>query len=163
MHFIPFLRGKLYYFFIALIIYFGILILILILFVVMILRFKSKKYNFLWPLYILKYCLPIIFITFFGQTFILILSVYECTNGITFYDEKYSCPNKKAFRILYPLTVFPIIIQIFFGFITVTLYFIPDYISINNNNSILVKRNTLSDISFLFCKIIIIAFFIFDK
>ena len=129
----------------------------------MILRFKSKKYNFLWPLYILKYCLPIIFITFFGQTFILILSVYECTNGITFYDENYSCPNKKAFRILYPLTVFPIIIQIFFGFITVTLYFIPDYISINNNNSVLVKRNTLSDISFLFCKIIIIAFFIFDK
>ena len=41
------------------------------------------------------------------------------------------------------------------------MYYQPDYI--NNCNSILKKRNPLSDLFFLFTKIIIIIIFIFDS
>ena len=120
------------------------------------------KINTNWPIYILRYCLPIFFITFFGQTFLLIISLYECKNGITYYDSNYTCRSQITFYILYPISIIPIIIQIFLSFITSSIYYIPDYI-INNKNNILKRSSSLSNISFLLCKIIIILFFIFDK
>ena len=69
IHFTPFLKGKQKYYYIILIIYICILVIILGLFLIMSIRLKSKRYNILWPIYILKYCLPILFISFFGQTF----------------------------------------------------------------------------------------------
>ena len=141
----------------------AILIIIFVLFIIMIFRIKSKKNHIVWILNILKYFLPIFCVTFFGQAFLLIISLYECRNGKTYYDKNYSCRNKTVFYVLYSIAVIPLMIQIFFGFVTSTMYYIPDYIIINNNNSVLLKRNTLSDISFFLCKIIIIVIFVFDE
>ena len=161
IHFIPLLKGNQTYYFIALNIYnMGILIIIFVLFVLSIFLIKTKKNN-IWPIYILKYCLPIFFITFFGQTFLLIISLYECRNGVTYYDSNYTCRNNTAFYILYPISVIPLIIQFFLSFITSSIYYIPDYII--NNDSILKRSNSSSNISFLLCKVIIILFFVFDK
>ena len=141
----------------------AILIIVFVLFIIMIFRIKSKKNHIVWILNILKYFLPIFCVTFFGQAFLLIISLYECRNGKTYYDKNYSCRNKTVFYVLYSIAVIPLMIQIFFGFVTSTMYYIPDYIIINNNNSVLLKRNTLSDISFFLCKIIIIVIFVFDE
>ena len=135
-----------------------ILILLFVLFIIMIFNLKSKNNSFLWPLSILKYCLPILFVTFFGQTFLLIISSFELKKIKSYY-------NSSIFiYIIFPFSFISLIIQILFSFLTVAMYYIPDYI-INKkyNKSILRKSNNKSDIYFLLCKIIIIMIFTLDK
>ena len=43
------------------------------------------------------------------------------------------------------------------------MYYKPDYITNNEKDSVLSKRNSFADIPFLICKIIIILIFVFDK
>ena len=124
-------------------------------------RFSTNKKIILWPIYILKYCLPLFFISFFGQTFLLILSLFDCHYGKSYYDSELCSRRNNWFYSLIPISVIGLIIQIFMSFVTVSMYYIPDYII--NENDILKKRNTSSDIFFLLTKIIFIIIFIFDK
>ena len=165
LHFIPFLKGKQLYFFIILIIYILFLFSIFLIFLIISHKLKSNKNNkILWPINLLKYCLPLFFITFFGQTFLLIISLFEFRNGKSYYDENFSFKkNSIWFYALLPFAVVALLIQIFISLITVSMYYKPDYIIDNKIDSVLVKRNTISDIYFLLCKIIIIILFIFDR
>ena len=76
IHFVPFLKEKQKYYYVILIVYICILIIILGIFLFMAFRLKSNNYRVLWPIYILKYSLPIFFISFFGQTFLLMLTLF---------------------------------------------------------------------------------------
>ena len=165
LHFIPFLKGKQLYFFIILIIYILFLFSIFLIFLIISHKLKSNKNNkILWPINLLKYCLPLFFITFFGQTFLLIISLFEFRNGKSYYDENFSFKkNSIWFYALLPFAIIALLIQIFISLITVSMYYKPDYIIDNKIDSVLVKRNTISDIYFLLCKIIIIILFIFDR
>ena len=120
---------------------------------------KSKNNHIMWPINILKYILPVVFITFFGQTFLLMISFYGSKGQKNYYNSSKS--SDIHFIILYFLSILTLIIQIFFGFIVVGMYFQPDFF-INNKYSLLRKRNILSDTVFLLCKIIIILIFLFD-
>ena len=125
---------------------------------------SNTNYNILWPITFLKYCLPIFFITFFGQTFLLIISLFECRDGKSYYDKDFSCEkNDVWFYVLLPFAIIALFIQILISLITASMYYKPDYIIDNKIDSVLVKRNTISDIYFLLCKIIIIILFLFDK
>ena len=127
------------------------------------LRLKAKKYNILWPIYLLKYILPIFFVSFFGQTYLLIISLFYCKNGKSYYNSELSCRNDTYFYALTPFSIFALIIQISISFITVSVYYQPEYIINKKKNYILIKRNSLSDIAFLFCKILIISILIFAQ
>ena len=126
-------------------------------------RLKAKKYNILWPIYLLKYILPIFFVSFFGQTYLLIISLFFCKNGKSYYNSELSCRNGTYFYVLAPFSIIALIIQIFFSFITVSVYYQPEYIINKKKNYILIKRNSLSDIVFLFCKILIISILTFAQ
>ena len=126
-------------------------------------KLKSKKNNIIWPIYILKYSLPICFNTFFGQTFLLIISIFDCRNGKTNYNINFSFKKDSWYYVLLLFSIIALIIQIFLSLITVSMYYKPDYIVNNKIDSVLSKRNSLSDLSFLICKIVIILIFIFDK
>ena len=91
-------------------------------------RLKAKKYNILWPIYLLKYVLPIFFFSFFGQTYLLIISLFYCKNGKSYYNSELSCRNDTSFYILTPFSIIALIIQIFFSFITASAYYHPEYI-----------------------------------
>jgi hypothetical protein len=117
----------------------------------MLFEFKNKKKKIIWPIFILKYCLPIFFNSFFGQTFLLIISLYECRDGKTYYDSERNCIEGTYFYILGISSILAIIIQIFFSYITVSLYYQNDFI-INNNNGVLKKRNSKSELVLLLCK-----------
>ena len=162
IHFIPFLVGKQIYYYIILIIYIIFVYAIFTIFLIISFQLKSEKNGVLWPIYILKYCLPIFFITFYGQTFFLIISLFECRNGKSYYDNNVSCKNKWLFALL-PFSVIALILQFFISLLTVSMHFKPDYIINNKKDSVLIKSNSLSDICFLFCKIIIILLFVFDQ
>ena len=131
-------------------------------FLIMIFAFNNKKKKIVWPISILKYCLPIFFITFFGQTFLLIISLFECRDGKTYYDSERLCKNGNYYFILGIVSILALIIQIFFSFITVSLYYQNDFI-INNNDGVLKKRSSKSELVLLLCKIIIILIFVFDR
>ena len=162
MHFIPFLIGKQNYYYTILIIYIIFVYAIFTIFLIISFQFKSEKNGALWPIYVLKYCLPIFFITFFGQTFLLIISLFECRNGKSYYDNNVSCKNKWLFSLL-PFSIIALILQIFISLLTVSMHYKPDYIINNKIDSVLIKSNSLSDICFLFCKIVIILLFVFDQ
>ena len=163
IHFIPLLKGNINYYYLALNIYILFLILLFIIFLVILFGFKSKKKKLIWPISILKYCLPIFFNTFFGQTFLLIISLFECRDGKTYYDSEVVCKNDAYFYALGAASILAILIQIFFGFITVSLYYQNDFIINNNNDGVLKKRNSKSELVLLLCKILIIFIFIFDR
>ena len=146
-----------------LIIYIIILFTIFIIIVVLSFRLKSNKDNILFSLiYFLKYCLPLFFITFFGQTFFLLLSIFKCLNGRNYYDKDELCRKGPFFYILASLSIFALIIQVFISFFIASIYYKPYYI-VNNNYSALKKRNSISDNVFLLTKIVIYFLFIFDE
>ena len=124
-------------------------------------RLKEGKYNVLWPLIILKYCLPLLCFTFFGQSFLLLISSFKCLSGKLYYDSKINCTINNLFYFNVTISSIAIILLIFLSYITISLHFHADFISEGNN--ILKKRTSLPDIVFLFCKMIIIMTFMFDK
>lgn len=163
MHFIPLLKGNINYYYVVLDIYIFFLFILFIIFLVMIFEYNNKKKKIIWPFSIFKYCLPIFFITFFGQTFLLIISIFDCKDGKTYYDSKIDCNKGAYFYSLGTVSIFALLIQIFFAFITVSLYYQNDFIINNNNDGVLKKRNSESELVLLICKIVIIFIFIFDR
>ena len=159
---IIFLDEKLLYFLAAFYIYIIFLIIILILFFIMSFRLNSGKYNILWPIYILKYCLPIISQTFFGQIFILLISAFKCKEGRYYYNSKSTdCKIGTWYYIGIPISILAIIIQLLLSYITNSMYYQADFIIEGNNT--LKKRTSTTDIILLFNKIILIIIFGFDK
>ena len=100
LHLINFLNDKLFNYLMAFYIYFAFLLFILILFFIMCFRLKKGKYNILWPINILKYILPLITSTFFGQIFILLISAFKCKEGRLYYNSKASCTIGPWFYVI---------------------------------------------------------------
>ena len=124
-------------------------------------RLKEGKLDILWPICILKYCLPIICCTFFGQIFLLSVSVFECRNGKIYFDENVACKSGDWFYYDAPISIIVMIIQIILSYLTISMSYQADFII--EGNDLLKKRSSIPDIIFLFCKIIIIIIFVFDK
>ena len=161
LHFILFLKGNISLFYALFSLYIIFLVFIIIIFFVMSLRLKKGKFNILWPICILKYCLPLICSTFFGQTFLLLLSSFICVNGKSYYDENVICRKSIFYYFSIPISFIAICFQIILSYLTISMYYQPDFIDKGNN--ILKKRSSKPDIIFLFCKILIIIIFLFDK
>ena len=142
-------------------IYFVFLLFILILFFIMCFRLKKGKYNILWPINILKYILPLISSTFFGQIFILLISAFKCREGRLYYNSKASCTIGPWFYIIVPISSIAMVFQILLSYLTISMYYRADFIEEGNN--LLKKRSSIPDIIFLINKIIIIIIFGFDK
>ena len=127
----------------------------------MCLRFKDGKYNILWPVYILRYALPIISMTFFGQIFIMLMSIFKCLSGQLYYLSYTKCETNSLYYITLFITCIGIILQLVLSYITVSLYYHADFV--NESGSILKKNNPLSEIMLLLNKILFIIIFMFDK
>ena len=161
LHLITFLNDKLTNFLIAFYLYVCFLIFILILFFVMSFRLKAGKYNILWPISILKYSLPLISSTFFGQIFILLISAFKCQEGRLYYNSKAVCTPGAWFYATLPISSLAIIFQLLLSYITISMNYKADFIE--EGNDLLKKRNSISDTIFLLNKILIIIIFGFDK
>ena len=143
-------------------IYFIFLIFIAALFIIMCLRFMVGKYNILWPINILRYALPIICITFFGQLFLILLSIFKCIyDNKLYYAADVECQIGSWYYITCPICCIGIILQIILSYITISLYYQADFICENAN--VLKKNNPLTELIFMFNKILIIIIFMFDK
>ena len=125
-------------------------------------RLNAGKYNILWPIDILKYCLPIMSQTLFGQIFILLISAFKCKGGRLYYNSKVDgCKVGTWYYVGLPISIIAIVLQLLLSYITISMYYQADFILEGNN--ILKKRTSSSDIIFLINKIILIIIFGFDK
>ena len=124
-------------------------------------RIKNNKLNILWPITILKFCLPIISFTFFGQIILLLATIFDCRDGNTFVSENIKCRTGKWFQIFGPLTGIALFFAVVISLMTNMLYFEP--IFYNSKSDILKKTNSLPDTIFALTKISINILFISDK
>ena len=88
---------------------------ILITFIIMSIRLKKGKYNIIWPVCVLKYCLPMICYTFFGHTFLLLISIFKCLKGTLYYFSIASCEINTLFYFNASLSVIIMLLQIFYN------------------------------------------------
>ena len=124
-------------------------------------RIKNKKLNILWPISILKFSLTFMSYTIFSQSFITLLKIFNCKNGVLYIDSSIICPKGFMFYIIATLTIIGIILQIIIGLITSALYFKPIFII--NGSDVLKKTNSLPDIIFIITKIAVNLLLFFDK
>ena len=143
----------------------GILIAIIlsevIIIIIMSVRIRKKKLNILWPIYILKFFLPFLSFTVFGQCFILLFSVFDCDGEYSYISTSLKCHSGVWFSILAPINVIILFFHCFIALITTSLYF--KSIFINSNSDILKKTDSLPDNVFLITKIALNLLFLSDK
>ena len=113
-----------------------------------------KYYNFIKI--IMRYLLPTISLSFFGQIFESLILIYLCDEKeISDKYNSFECPNKAAKYLFSVLCAFGIFFFINISFITVSIFYKPSFIPDKNNS--LTKMGSSSNIIFLFNKIIFIV------
>ena len=134
---------------------------IAILILVISFKIKNDKLNILWPVTILKFCLPFFSFDFFSQSFLLKLTIFDCINGNSFANEEVKCRTGLWFFLVSPFTFLALLIHVSYAIITNLLYYKPKFINYGSN--LLKKTNTLPDITFIITKIVTNIIFILDK
>ena len=127
----------------------------------MAIRIKNKKLNVLWPITFLKFSLIFMSNTFFSQSFLSLLTIFDCVDGHSFISGKLQCRSGLWFYILGTLTIIAIIFQALIALITSALYFKPIFINIGLD--LLKKSDSLPDIILVFTKMGVNLLFILDK
>ena len=119
-----------------------------------------KKITLFWPIKLLRYFLPFFSITFFGQSFLTLVTVFDCAGGHSYVSEDKKCRSGAFYIFIMPFIIIAIIFLFLISAITNLLYFRPVFIKCNSD--ILKKENSYPDIVFLFTKIAINLIFILD-
>ena len=127
----------------------------------MAIRIRKNKLNILWPINILKYCLPFVSFTFFGQSFLLLLTIFDCKDGFSYVSTTLKCRTGIWFSIYGVLAGIALFVQSSIAIITTSLYFKPIFINVGSD--LLKKTNSFPDNVFTITKILINVLFISDK
>ena len=121
---------------------------------------KNKK-EIKWPILILRYFLPFCSISFYGQIFLFLASIFICQDGHSYVSMKLKCRKGEQFIIHSLIAGFAMVFLIIIAFLTNALYY--KALFIKSNSDVLKKTNSISDISLFFTKTIINISFIIDK
>ena len=128
-HFIYLLKNNTKIYFVAVGIIIGIDYIIAILLLFISFRIKNDKLNILWPLTVLKFCLPLFSFGIFGHSFFLKLTIFDCKNGNTFVNEEIECRTGLWFSFLAPLTILALLFHTSYAIMTNLLYYKPKFIN----------------------------------
>ena len=79
----PILKNNIQIYFILVNIIIVLIYALTILLIVMSYKIKNKQLNNLWAISILKFCLPFFSVCFFGQSFLLLTTIFDCQNGFS--------------------------------------------------------------------------------
>ena len=128
--------------------------------IIMSYRIKNKNFEVLWPISILKICLPFFSVCFFGQSFLLLTTIFDCQNGFAYVSKELVCRTGLWFSIDGPLTLLAMLLHALLALITNTLYYKSTFIK--SGSDVLKKTNCYPDVMLLFTKIFVIVLFILD-
>ena len=115
---------------------------------------KIKYYDLIKT--IMRYVLPTISLSFFGQIFESLLLIYICDETID--KDKYNsfeCPNKSLFYLLSVLSAFGILFLVVISYITISVYYKPAFLRDKNNS--LSKMDAFPNLVFFVNKILFIV------
>ena len=124
-------------------------------------RIKKKKVTINWPILILRIYLPIFSFGLFGQIFLFLMTLFDCQDGHSYVSTELVCRTGDWFIYHSPFVIIALIFHISLALLTNSLYY--KSLFIKSKSDVLVKTNSIPDITFLFTKIIIIVLFILDK
>ena len=156
----PFLKNNIQIYFVLVNIAIFFIYFITLLIIIMSYRIKNKKLNILWPLTVLKFCLPFFSVCFFGQTFLLLTTVFDCQNGYAYVSTELICRTGFWFSIDAPLSGVGMVLLSLIALITNSLYYKSTFLK--SGSDVLKKTNCYPDLSLLITKIAIIILFILD-
>ena len=156
----PILKNIIQIYFILVNILIALIYSLTILLIIMSYRIKNKQLNILWPISILKFCLPFFSVCFFGQSFLLLTTIFDCQNGYAYVSRQLICRTGLWFTVDAPLAGIAIVLHILLALATNTLYYKSTFVK--NGSDILKKTNCIPDVVLLLTKIIVIVLFILD-
>ena len=122
---------------------------------------KNKKKKIMLVVSILRVCLPIICIGFYGQIFLFLLTLFDCKNGKSYIKPEMDCKTGINYLAHLPFVSLAIVLHIIISFITNNLYYRTLFLP--SKSDVLKKTNSLPDVILYLTKTIIIIFFIIDK
>ena len=99
--------------------------------------------------------------TFFSQSFLSLLSIFQCKEGHSFISENLKCRAGILFYIMGSIIGIALIFQIIIALITASLFFKPIFINIGSD--LHKKSSSLPDIVFVIIKIGVNLIFVLDK
>ena len=132
-----------------------------IIMLIMAIRIKNKKLNILWTISFLKFTIPFMSFTFFGQCFLSLSTIFTCQEGHSYISSNLKCRSGIWFYLFGSFTGVGLILQSIIALITSSLYFKP--IFINSGSDLLKKTNSFPDTIFIITRIAINLLFILDK
>jgi len=105
---------------------------------------------------IMRYLLPSIALTFFGQIFEFLILIYLCDeNGIIDEYNSFECPNKTLYYLFSILCSLAILFLLIISFITVSIFYKPTFMKDKNNS--ITKIDSFSNLVFFYNKILFIV------
>ena len=122
---------------------------------------KNNKVIPMWSISFLRFILPIFSIGLFGQIFLFLITLFDCQNGKMYVSTELKCRSGNNYYIHFPFVLIAIILHIFVSLITNSLYY--KSLFTNSKSDVLKKTNSLTDISLLITKLLIIILFIFEN
>ena len=111
--------------------------------IIMMILIKNKKIKFNLLIKFLKYSLPFFSMTFFGQIFLLLITIFDCYEGHSYVNINLKCrTGLRYYYYLAPMTIIALFLLVFISIITNILYFKPVFIK--TNSDILIKINCIN-------------------
>ena len=157
----PILKNNIQIYFILVNVIIILIYTLTILLIIMSYKIKNNQLNNLWAISILKFCLPFFSVCFFGQSFLLLTTIFDCQNGFSYVSKLLICRTGIWFNIDAPLAGIAIILHFFLALITNILYYKSTFVK--NGSDVLKKTNCIPDVVLLFTKIFVIIIFILDN
>ena len=138
-----------------------LIFLLVIIFIIFIYQIRKNKLTFMWAIIILRICLPIFSIGFFGPIFLFLTTLFDCQNGKSYISKELECRTGDWFIYHSPFVAVAMPLHLILALITNTLYY--KSLFIKGKSDVLKKTNSIPDICLLCTKVIIIFIFVFDK
>ena len=157
---INFAKDNTIVYFIILNLFILIIILSLVFFIITTVKMYNNNLQSLWSIYILGFIFPFISSSFFGQIFYTLLTVFTCEDNsdYSYFSSSYKCLEGIWFYVQAPLSMISIIILFVISYITNLIFYNPMCLRAKNR-----KIHSLTDVIFLFTKIVMNILFIFFR
>ena len=157
---INFAKDNTIVYFIILNLFILIIILSLVFFIITTVKMYNNNLQSLWSIYILGFIFPFISSSFFGQIFYTLLTVVTCEDNsdYSYFSSSYKCLEGIWFYVQAPLSMISIIILFVISYITNLIFYNPMCLRAKNR-----KIHSLTDVIFLFTKIVMNILFIFFR
>ena len=158
IYFTPLVLGNIIIYLVILNIVLLFLFILIVLLLIITIKDKPNIKYYNYYISILSRTLPFVCLTFFGQVFGFLISIFICSSdNKSIIHESLECRNGILFHIEATLCSICLCFFTFFSFITIILFFRPDFIL--EENDVFKKTSSIPDVILFINKIIFIILF----